>query len=235
MLGLLIVGRLLPANELGTGWLSGLATIVRLRRFWVLVFVSCTVNLSWHFLVNWLPTYLQTDRKMVYLAGGLAAALPFLAADVGNLAGGSLSRSIGRRGIKPHAARLWVMFGGTILIACGAQLGLVPPQPSWHPVALLLLCLMALGAAAFMANYFAFCQEVSPRQTGLVVGYLGGLGNLVAAGFNPVAGHIKDTSGDFSLVFLVAGLAPALGLALLARLWEPSASKDITSPLMENA
>jgi ACS family hexuronate transporter-like MFS transporter len=84
---------------------------------------------------------------------------------------------------------------------------------------MLLLCLMALGAAAYMANYFAFCQEVSAPLTGLIVGYLGGLGNLVAAGFNPVAGRVKDLTGEFAPVFLFVGLIPFVGLATLALGW----------------
>ena len=78
---------------------------------------------------------------------------------------------------------------------------------------------MALGTAAFMANYFAFCQEVSARHTGLVVGILGGLGNLFAAGFLPFAGRVKDVTGRSAAIFVIVGLLPFVGLgALLDRL-----------------
>jgi ACS family hexuronate transporter-like MFS transporter len=95
---------------------------------------------------------------------------------------------------------------------------------------------MAFGTAAFMANYFAFCQEVSRRHTGFVVGVLGGLGNLFVAGFLPFAGFIKDSSGSFGPIFLLAGLLPLVGLSVLAFGWGrdveagpagfPSASED---------
>ena len=64
--------------------------------------------------------------------------------------------------------------------------------------AVVLLSVIAAGTAAFMANYFAFTQEVSARHTGLVVGYLGALGNLFAAGFQPFAGKVKDLTGSFA-------------------------------------
>ena len=64
LLGSLAVARVLPESDLGTGWAARLGQVVRKRRFWILVLVSSAINVCWHFLVNWLPTYLQTDRQM---------------------------------------------------------------------------------------------------------------------------------------------------------------------------
>ncbi len=52
-------------------WTQSLGEIVRLRRFWIPVLVSVTINVCWHFLVAWLPLFLINDRKMAYLEGGL--------------------------------------------------------------------------------------------------------------------------------------------------------------------
>ena len=52
-----------------------------------------------------------------------------------------------------------------------------------------------------------------------MVGILGGLGNLFAAGFNPIAGRLRDTSGGFGLIFVVVGLLPFVGLAALLYGW----------------
>ena len=81
--------------------------------------------------------------------------------------------------------------------------------------AVILVSIMAAATAAFMANYFSFTQDVSPRHTGLVVGYLGAIGNLFAAGFQPFAGTVKDLTGSYALVFAIIGLAPLIGLAAL--------------------
>jgi ACS family hexuronate transporter-like MFS transporter len=89
-------------------------------------------------------------------------------------------------------------------------------------VVIVLLALMAMGTAAFMANYFAFTQEVSARNTGLVVGILGGLGNLYAAGFQPVAGSVKDSTGSFAPIFVLVGLLPFIGLGALLLGWRSS-------------
>lgn len=79
--------------------------------------------------------------------------------------------------------------------------------------------IMAAGAAGFMANYFAFCQEVSTKHTGLIVGILGGLGNLFAGGFLPYAGMVKDVYGSFGPIFVVVGMIPLIGLAVLGLGW----------------
>ncbi len=229
MIGSMVVALLLPLSDLErSGWAGRLGEIVRLRRFWILVVVSVSINVCWHFLVSWLPTYLQTDRKMSYLAGGLLSALPFLMADAGNLGGGALSRWLASRGVEPTRARLRVMTVCAVLVSCGAWVGGIRSDA----VTIVLLGLMALGAAAYMANYFSFCQEVSGRHTGLIVGYLGGLGNLLAAGFNPIAGRVKDQVGSFGPVFVMVGLVPFLGLALLSLAWGlPKAERPSEPPL----
>lgn len=217
----LIVGLLAAARAMPPDWLGGenpaadLGAVVRLRRFWVLVVVSISINVCWHFLVNWLPTYLKTDRGMAFFAGSMLSAVPFLAADAGNLGGGAASRWLARRGLGASRARAAVMTACVFLIAPGAAVGSVRADAS----VIALLALMALGTAAFMANYFAFCQEVDPARTGLVVGILGALGNLFAAGFAPIVGWIKDTTGGFGPVFAVVGLLPFVGLAALRIGW----------------
>ena len=216
MCGLLLVARVLPEGALGEGsWWAGLGVIVRNRRFWVMAIVSVSINVCWHFLVNWLPTYLKTDRGMTFLTGGFASALPFLAADAGNLVGGWASSRLVSGGRTPAAARLMVVAACTVILSAGAWVGFVES----NAVVLTLLALMAFGTAAFMANYFAFAQEVDPRHTGLIVGVLGGLGNLFAAGFSPVAGTVKDTVGSFTAVFVVVGVLPVVGLAALGVGW----------------
>ncbi|SIO58637.1 MFS transporter, ACS family, hexuronate transporter [Singulisphaera sp. GP187] len=225
MVGLLLAALRLPMHALkGADWAQSLGEIVRLRRFWILVLVSITINVCWHFLINWLPSFLINDRGMKYLAGGLFSTVPFLAADVGNIGGGALSSFLARRGMSAIKARLLVIALCTLLITGGALVGSV----SSNFLALLLIAFMAMGTAAFMANYFAFVQEVSPYHTGLVAGILGGLGNLFAAGFHPVVGWVKDTTGSFGVLFVIVGLIPYLGLGALVLGWG-SESEELKS------
>jgi ACS family hexuronate transporter-like MFS transporter len=231
MFGLLFAALILPEGSLrGADWAESLGAIVRLRRFWLLVVVTISINVCWHFLVNWLPTYLKEDRGMTFLASGLWSAVPFLAADVGNLGGGALSRFFAGRGLVPSRARIVVMTACTLLITSGVWVG----RADSDTAVIVLLGIMAMATAAFMANFFAFAQEVSARHTGLIVGVLGGLGNLGAAGFLPVAGRIKDATGGFGPVFVLVGLLPFLGLAALVFGWGTAASGEPTGKSESN-
>jgi ACS family hexuronate transporter-like MFS transporter len=225
MVGLLLAALTLPRHLLkGGDWAESLGDVVRLRRFWIMVIVSVSINVCWHFLVNWVPTFLKEDRKMTYLASGLWTSVPFLAAAAGNLGGGFLARVLANRGMPTSRARMTVVGLCTLLISSGASIGWVQSDT----VVIVLLGVMAMGTAAFMANFFAFAQEVSARHTGLVVGVLGGLGNLYAAGFLPVAGYVKDTTGTFAPIFVLVGLLPFLGLGALILGWggQPEEAKS---------
>jgi MFS transporter, ACS family, hexuronate transporter len=222
MVGPLLAARFLPMQELkGADWALSLGEIVRLRRFWILVVVSVSINVCWHFLVNWLLTYLVEDRGMRYLKSGLLSSVPFLAADAGNLGGGAYALWLARRGFPPVRARTLVMLLCTVLVTAGSLVGLIRSDA----VVIGLIAVMAMGTAAFMANYFAFTQEVSSRHTGLVVGILGGLGNLFAAGFHPFAGMVKDSFGNFAPLFVLVSILPWLGIGALAMGWGSDAEE----------
>lgn len=236
MIGLLLATLVLPPQSLkGSDWAQSLGEVVRLRRFWVMVAVSVSINVCWHYLVNWLPSYLKEDRTLggfvallrqasgvlpvrgdlKYLASGLLSAIPFLAADFGNIGGGAGSRAFARRGWSPADARKLVMATCTLLITGLALVGSIRSDLT----VILLISAAAMGIAAYMANYFAFVQEVSSKHTGLVVGILGGLGNLFAAGFLPLAGKLKDETGSFAIPFLIVGFLPCVGTAALLLGW----------------
>jgi MFS transporter, ACS family, hexuronate transporter len=214
--GPLLIARLLPLEALkGADWAKSLGEVVRMGRFWILVVVSVSINVCWHFLVNWMGSFFQEERKLGLVAGGMVAAIPFLAADFGNLAGGALSRVFIARGLSPRSGRIAVVATGALLLSGGVLVGRLRSEAS----IIVVVSLMALGAAAYMANYFAFTQDVSSRHTGLVVGILGGLGNLFAAGFMPITGMIKDRTGGFGGSFVIVGLLPWVGVAALALGW----------------
>jgi ACS family hexuronate transporter-like MFS transporter len=216
MLGPLVVAAVLPASQLqGSAWAASLGEVVRKRKFWILMVVSIAINICWHFLVNWIPSYLKDERKLQFVAGNYLSTIPFLAADLGNLFGGWLSGRIATRGATPVRARQMVMAGATPLVMAGAGVGLAADTT----IAVVLISVMAAGIAAFIANYFAFCQEVTARHTGLVVGYLGGIGNLFVALILPSAGKVKDLTGSFTPIFIITGLAPLIGLAVLLWAW----------------
>jgi MFS family permease len=228
MIGPLLMAAVVPEHGLkGAPWAASLGAVARNRRFWIMVVVSVCINICWHFLVNWIPTYLKDERGLKFAAGNVLSTIPFLASGGGNVLGGWLAQRFAARGWSAVRSRQAVLLTATPLILCGLAVGLAPN----HTVAIILISIMAAGTAAFMANFFSFGQDVSTRHTGLVVGYLGGIGNLFVAGFQPLAGKIKDLTGSFALVFVIVGLAPLLGLAALVLGWnEQEAAADADEP-----
>jgi MFS transporter, ACS family, aldohexuronate transporter len=217
MLGPLLISLVLRPDQVPTtGWAASLSEVVRHRRFWILVVVSISINICWHFLINWIPTYLKDERGLNEQTGNYLSAVTFLAADAGNLAGGWLSRRLVALGFGVVRARQLVMSCCTLMILIGPGVYFRQSDTS----AMVLLSIMAAGTAAFMANYFAFTQDVSSRNTGLIVGYLGGLGNLFVARFQPIFGSIKDRTGSFTLNFLIVACVPVVGLACLLWGWK---------------
>jgi MFS family permease len=232
LLGPLVVAAVVPEDLLqGAGWAASLGAIARNRRFWIMVVVSVSINICWHFLVNWIPTYLKKERGLQFATGNVLSTIPFLVSGGGNLLGGWLARQFAASGWSAVRSRQLVMILVTpIIIAAGLSIGLAAN----HTVAVILLSVMAFGTTAYMANFFSFSQDVSTRHTGLVVGYLGGIGNLFVAGIVPLAGKIKDLTGSFTLVFFLVSLAPSIGLVTLLWSWheqkgEPEAPDAISS------
>jgi ACS family hexuronate transporter-like MFS transporter len=222
MLGPLAVAAFFPSDDLaGAGWAKSLHDIVRLRRFWILVVVSISINICWNSLINWVPTYLKTERHLLHSTIGYQTAATFLAADMGNLGGGLLARWLATRGIAVVRARMAVMSLCMLMILAGPALSIAQGDS----LVIILLAVMAAGTAAFMANYFSFTQEVSSQHTGLVVGYLGGLGNLFVAAYLPFAGALKDWTDSFAANFVIVGLAPLVGIAALIWGWGQEAAE----------
>jgi ACS family hexuronate transporter-like MFS transporter len=217
MIGPLVAAAALSQSRLaGAAWAMSLGEIVRIRRFWIMALVSITINICWHFLVNWVPTYFAEERRLNYAASNFLSAVPFMAAAIGNLAGGWLARRLVAFGLSAVRARQVVLVICLALIQAGIGVGFARDTTT----VVALLSIMATGTAAFMANYFAFAQEVTPQHTGLTVGYLGGLGNLFVAGFLPFAGRVKDLTGSFALIFWLVPFLPMLGLGALLLGWQ---------------
>jgi ACS family hexuronate transporter-like MFS transporter len=233
MLGTLAVAACFPSHALGgSSWAISFHEVARLQKFWILVVVSISINIPWHFLVTWVPAVLKNDRHLGQSAAGYLTAATFLAADAGNLGGGFVSRWLAGKGIPVVRARMTVMALCMIMILAGPALSMAKSDAAF----VIFIAVMATGTAAFMANYFSFTQEVSARHTGLVVGYLGGLGNLFVAAYSPFAGALRDWTGSFTANFLIVGLAPIVGITVLVLGWgQTPAARHVTQADVEDS
>jgi ACS family hexuronate transporter-like MFS transporter len=188
--------------------------ILLLRQFWITLAVGVTVNLCWHFYRIWLPRFLVVDlqftpQDVLYVLVGF-----FVAADLGSLAAGYLTRRLTQAGLSVERSRKVVMLATALLCVLSTPAALL--MEPW--VTLPLLFVVGAGAMGGFANFFALSQEIAPRHTALCLGLFGSLSWLVIAVLQPPIGALVDRIGTFAPSLIAVGFVPLLG-ALLALFW----------------
>jgi ACS family hexuronate transporter-like MFS transporter len=179
--------------------------------FWMLFVVGVSVNPCWYFLNDWIPKYLHDQRGMSQITAGMISVPVFLAADVGNLAGGGLATYLATRGWSLRGARAATLTLAVLLILPVAWITQVPTALA----AVALLACAAAGITAILANYTACQQDFSFAHVGAVAGILGMACNVFAAIVNPWIGRYVDRTGTYYLIFVLIGALPLVALAAI--------------------
>jgi ACS family hexuronate transporter-like MFS transporter len=200
------------SNEAGQGPPFRLVLLGRL--FWITMMVSLTVNVCWHFFRAWLPRILRKDleyseSEMLWMVAGF-----FVAADVGSMLAGYLTRRLTHAGFSVERSRKLVSTGASLLCLLAVPVAM-KPEP-WLAVPLVLI--VAAGAMGGFANMFALAQETAARHTAKVVGIVGSVPWFVLALLNPTIGGLADETGTFSLAVTCVAFVPLLG-SLIGWFW----------------
>ena len=166
----------------------------------------------WYFCFFWIPIYLQEDRHLGLRELAIVGWMPFLAADLGSVFGGSLSDALVRRGRNPVKARLTVIALSAALAPLGALIGLVPSL--W--LALALMGLVAFISQCWTVSTSALAADVFPSvEVGTIAGMMGTAGSLGAAVFSQYAGTAIRAVGFGPTFVWVSLLMPVAALLLL--------------------
>ncbi|MFO0810378.1 MAG: MFS transporter [Gemmataceae bacterium] len=205
-------------------------------QLWIAIAVGVCVNICWHFCRVWLPRYLDVDLHFSFKGTDTVMAtvpLPwgewklspadvglliqsgfYVAADLGSLTAGYVTRRIIHAGVPVERARKVVQLGTAALC-----LFTVPAMYAANPwVTIPLLYVVAAGSMGGFANYFALTQEVSPRRTAQVLGLTGAAAWYTVASLNPIVGGIADNIKTFVPLFMAVGVVPLVG-ACVGLLW----------------
>lgn len=195
----------------GSSGQPGPAKVFGHPAFWALVTVAITVNPCWYFLNEWIPKYMHDQRGMGYLAAGLVTVPIFLGADLGNLLSGGAIKLLTMRGWSLRRAR-----GFTLTLAASLIVPVVfIVQAKNAPVAIALLALAGLGITSIVANYTACQQDFSFANVGIVAGVLGMSSNVFSALVNPLIGRYVDRTGNYTLIFVLMAILPAVSLGAI--------------------
>ena len=95
------------------------SALIRYRQTWAVFACRFLADPLWYFFVFWIPEFLTRERGLNLAGIGAVAWIPFLAAGVGNVAGGYLTLVLQRAGWSVNRPRKTLMAVATLLSPVG--------------------------------------------------------------------------------------------------------------------
>src|SRR5437763_156963 len=183
---------------------------------WGTIIAKTFTDPVWFCVTDWFPIYLVA--KGIELRSGLIAIwIPFVAADLGNFAGGAASGYLIKRGWSVIAARKAVMvFGG---IGVMLLIPTVLTTNLYAITALFAISTFAYGCFTTMANVLPadLFQSGSVASVSGLSGTGAGIGTIIAF---ELIGRLSDARAaaathSFDPILICAGLVPFIGMILV--------------------
>jgi ACS family hexuronate transporter-like MFS transporter len=196
-----------------------LREIFRQRNFWGIALPRFFADPVWGTLVFWMPLYLHQARGFDLKAIAMTAWLPFVAADIGCLMGGSISFFLNKRfNLSIVNGKRVVFTLGALLMTAMAGVGYVKAPG----MAIFLLCLGGFAHQTLSVTVISMSADLFPRhEVATVTGFAAmtaGAGNL---GFTLLIGALVATIG-YAPFFVALGLGDLIGAALIWSLVRPA-------------
>lgn len=188
------------SEQVATGsWVS----LARHKEFWGLLVARLVSDFPFYFFLFWLPQYLIDARGFDLRGIAMFAWLPWVAADLGALAGGSLSSWLVTRGKSINFARKAVIWLGAVLVL--VTIPAVRAESGY--VALALICFGLFAIQVKGSVFFTLPTDLFPAgKVATVWGIFGAVGSLGGSVLGFVAGNMIQTSGYTSVFVMIAFL-----------------------------
>lgn len=167
----------------------------------------------WWFYLYWIPNFFRDHYNFDLLSVGPPLIVIYLIADVGSIGGGWLSSTFIKRGWTINRARKTAM-----LICALAVTPIVFASNVKNPwVTVALIGIAAAAHQGWSCNLFTMTSDMFPRRAvGSVVGIGGMAGALGGATMAVAIGYILESTGqNYSIAFMIAGLAYLLALTII--------------------
>lgn len=213
-----------PQNERDENAASWWLSLLVNSRFWAMVLMVCSINLTWQLVRAWLPSFLEEGRGYSPKMTLYFTSVYYIATDVGCIAAGAAALFLVQAKWRIHHARLLVY----TLCALLTSLTMVAAQlpKGWALLGVLLL--VAAGSLGLFPCYYSFTQEVTTKNNvGKVTGILSCLGWLLSSPMQKVFGRFVDTTKSFDGGLMLVGLAPLIGLGAMLLLWRSRSSDEL--------
>lgn len=184
-----------------------LATLARIRAFWLMC-IAAFFGIGVYFTsMSWLPGYLVKERGYTVLNSGFSLTLPYLAAFAGMFVAGSLGDRFGNRSLIALIAGVFTF---------PALMGMAQSQTVIVTIAMMSVTLFLNSASLNGVVVLVFDiipAEVFGTAIGIIGGLCGGLGGVLGP---LLLGYLYDQTGTFFWGFVALGLGATLGaLALI--------------------
>ena len=187
------------------------------REFWGILIARVVSDFPFYFFLFWLPQYLIDVRGFDLRAIAMFAWLPWVAADLGALTGGSLSSALVTRGYTINRARKTVIWLGAVLFA----LAVIPAYyTASSALALALICFGLFAIQVKGSVFFTLPTDLFPAdRVATVWGVFGAVGSLGGSLLGLLAGYLIQEAGYESVFLMIASLH--LISALLLQVFVP--------------
>ncbi len=179
---------------------------------WAFLIGKFLTDPIWWFFLFWLPKFLNTEHGLSLIALGPPLLVIYNAACVGSIFGGWLPARLLKAGWNVNRARkmsLLVCALAVVPIIAAAQV-----KGLWTAVALISLATAA--HQGWSANLFTLVSDMFPQRAVASVvgigGFGGAIGGMLIASFT---GWMLEISGSYLPMFVIAGSAYLLALALI--------------------
>lgn len=182
------------------------------RQAWAFAAAKFMTDPVWWLYLFWIPDFLFRNHGLNLATMGLPLVVIYIVADVGSVAGGWLSSALIRRGWSVNAARKTAM--GVCAVAVVPIVLAANTSSLWFAVAL--ISLAAAAHQGWSANVYTLVSDTFPRQAvGSVIGFGGMMGAVGGMLIAKLTAYLLEMTGSYVPVFLIAGSAYLLALAVV--------------------
>ena len=188
------------------------SSLLAFRQTWAFAAAKFMTDPIWWFFLFWLPKFLNSEYGLTLTALGPPLIAIYLMSDVGSIAGGWIAARFIQRGWSVNRARKSAM------LICALAVVPIVFAAGVHNlwVAVALIGLATAGHQGWSANVFTLPSDMfPPRAVGSVVGlggFAGAVGGMMISTFT---GFLLQTTGSYIPVFIMAGSAYLLALAVV--------------------
>ena len=188
-----------------------MTSILRQRNFWGIAIPRFLADPTWGTLTFWLPLYLTTVRGFDLKQIAMFAWLPFLAADLGCMFGGTISIALQKRGVGLINARRSAFTVGALLMMGVAFVGTVDSPY----VAVALLSLAGFAHQTLSVTVITMASDLFKRsEVATVAGMAGTCGNAGVLVFSLLMGALVTRVG-YTPFFIGLAALDLIGAVLL--------------------